>query len=105
MPVVTNHLWREVALYEENEGTLVVPEAFGTIDPFCASGERLGVHPALRLVPPRTALGGLRPERVLVGHGTGISEDAPSAFRDALDGARPRAPGLYLRVTREALGV
>ena len=105
VPVVTNRLWREVALYEENEGTLVVPEAFGTIDPFCASGERLGVHPALRLVPPRTALGGLRPERVLVGHGAGISEDAPSAFRDALDGARSRAPGLYLRVAREALGV
>ena len=105
VPVVTNRLWREVALYEENEGTLVVPEAFGTIDVFRAAGERLGVHPALRLVPPRTALGGLQPERVLVGHGAGISEDAPSAFRDALDGARSRAPGLYLRVAREALGV
>jgi len=105
VPVVTNRFWREVALYREADRTLVVPEALGTVAAFCAPNERLGVHPALRLIPPRTALGGLAPERVLVGHGGGITNDASAAFRDALRGARSRAPRFYLDTARETSGI
>ncbi|MFB6298191.1 MAG: hypothetical protein ABEH56_06695 [Salinirussus sp.] len=100
--VVDNALWSEAALYSEETGVLVVPEAVGTSDYFLASGERLGVHPALRLVPPK----GLRrfsPDRVLVGHGGGVHEDASRALDDAIAGARSRAPGLYARTARSML--
>jgi hypothetical protein len=85
-------LWREAALYREADGTLVVPDSVGTAPYFRAPGERLGVSPYQRLWPPRRALGGLDPDRVLVGHGTGVFDDAASALVDALAGARRRAP-------------
>jgi hypothetical protein len=88
--------WQEVALYRDADGTLVVPESVGTAPYFLASGERLGVHPALRLLPPRRALSGLTPERVLVGHGESVTDRAAEALRDALSGSRRRAGALYL---------
>lgn len=94
--------WQEVALYSD-DGTLVVPEAVGTADYYCAPDERLGVHPMLRPVPPRNALGWLEPERVLVGHGPGVLDDAATALRDALAGARRNLPAAYLRAARLAL--
>jgi hypothetical protein len=78
----------------------VVAEAVGTAEYYLASSERLGVHPALRLFPPRR-LGRFDPERVLVGHGAGILDDAAAALSDALDGARARAPGLYAKTAKE----
>ena len=95
--------WQEVGLYHADDGTLVVPEAVGTVAYFCASGERLGVHPMLRPTPPRRALSRFDPERVLVGHGAGVSDDAATALRDALDNARRNLPGAYLRAFREML--
>jgi hypothetical protein len=94
--VVDNFAWTEVALYDEDSGTLVVPEAVGTTDYFLAGTEQLGVHPALRLKPP-TSLGRFDPDRILVGHGAGIHEDAPAILEDALSGARGRTPELYLK--------
>lgn len=93
--------WREAALYDDAAGTLLVPEAVGTAPLFLASGERLGVHPMLRAFPPRDALGGLSPERVLVGHGEGVFDDAAGALREALDGSRRRALSLYGRTLEE----
>lgn len=95
--------WQEVGLYNEANGTLLVPEAVGTAPFFRAEGERLGVHPMLRFTPPRHALGDLSPERVLVGHGEGVTTDATTALRAALDGARTRAPSVYARTLRELL--
>ncbi|ACV48754.1 MULTISPECIES: hypothetical protein [Halomicrobium] len=95
-----NGFWKEAALYSDDTETLVVPESLGTSSYFRASGERLGVHPMLRLFPPRK-LARLSPERVLVGHGAGIHEDAAAAVQDALDGSRTRAPSLYARTARE----
>jgi len=94
--VVDNFAWTEVALYGEDTGVLVVPEAVGTTGYFLAGNERLGVHPALRLKPPKK-LRRLDPERILVSHGSGIHEDATGALRDALSGARGRTPRLYLK--------
>jgi hypothetical protein len=92
--------WQEAALYRPDE-TLLVPEAVGTASFFLAGAERLGVHPMLRPIPPRRALGDLSPERVLVGHGAGVFEDATPALTDALQGARRRIPKAYANVFRE----
>jgi hypothetical protein len=87
--------WQEVGLYHEASGTLIVPESVGAADYFLAPGERLGVHPMLRLFPPERSLGTLSPERILVGHGAGVLENATTALRDALDNSRRRTPSLY----------
>ena len=93
--VVDNRLWHEVALYDREGRTLIVPEAVGTVDFFRTGSERLGVHPGLRLFPPRKALGDLSPERVLVGHGPGVFDDAANALRVALSHSRKSAPKYY----------
>ncbi|WP_254769046.1 hypothetical protein [Salinilacihabitans rarus] len=102
-PVHRSRFWQEVSLYDPERGTLVVPESVGTADYFLAGSERLGVHPMLRAVPPREALGEFHPERVLVGHGAGVTTDAADALRTALDGARRRAPLVYATTARNLL--
>lgn len=93
IPVIRNRLWREVALWWEERRVLVCPEAVGTAPLFRAPRERLAVHPALRLVPPRRQLAGLEPEHLLVGHGEGIhGDEARIALREALAGSRRTAP-------------
>lgn len=94
--VVDNIAWSEAALYSEDDGVLVVPESVGTSEYFLAAGERLGVHPAVRLFPPKD-LARLAPERVLVGHGSGVHDDATATLEDAISGSRTRTPGLYLK--------
>jgi hypothetical protein len=93
--------WQEVALYDDAGGTLYVPEAVGTARYFRASGERLGVHPMLRLFPPTRPFSGVSPERVLVGHGEGVMTDGAAALREALDGARRGMPSAYARALTE----
>lgn len=100
--LIDNAVWQEAVMYHEDEKTLLVPEAVGTADFFLASGEVLGVHPALRLTPPRK-LGRFDPERVLVGHGAGIHEDAAAHLQDALSGARKRGPRLFAETVRSML--
>lgn len=95
--ITPNPLWREAALYRERDGTLLIPESLGTASYFLAPGERLGVSLYQRLWPPRRALGALSPDRILVGHGEGIFEDAPATLADALAGARRRAPAAATR--------
>ena len=97
--ILNNPFWQEAALYGDETGTLVVPEAVGTAPFFVTGHERLGVHPMLRLTPPRK-LGRLSPDRILVGHGTGILVDAEAALTDALRGSRRRSPGLYAKTLR-----
>jgi hypothetical protein len=95
--------WQEAALYDEERGTLVVPEAVGTAEYFRAPDERLGVHPMLRPTPPKRPFRGLDPDRVLVGHGAGVFDDAGEALRDALDNARSRLPAAYAKAVRSLL--
>jgi hypothetical protein len=102
--VVNNRLWHEAALYSEDDGVLVVPEAVGTSDYFLTTDERLGVHPALRLFPPKR-LRRFDPERVLVGHGPGVHDDAARALENAIEGAREGALGLYAKTARSLLPV
>lgn len=100
--LVDNFAWKEAALYNDETGVLVVPETVGTADYFLGRDERLGVHPMLRLLPSRKLME-FNPARILVGHGSGITEDATRALRDALAESRRKAPGLYARTLRSAL--
>lgn len=88
--------WREAALWWRDERALVCTEALGTARYFLAPGERIGVHPFLRLYQPRAVRDmarGLTPRHVLVGHGKGIhGDDVPLALADAVRGARRRTP-------------
>lgn len=92
--------WQEVAFYRETDATLVVPEAVGAAGFFVVGDERLGVHPMLRPFPPRKSLGSFSPDRVLTGHGGGVSVAAAAVLDDALAGARRRAPRLYLKMVK-----
>lgn len=92
IPVVRRRVWEEVALWWPEQKVLVCADALGTVPHYFAlGGERLGVHPLLRLTPPRQ-LARLEPLHVLCGHGAGVHEGATAAVRDALDHSRRRAP-------------
>jgi len=92
IPVVRQRFWREVALWWPDRRVLVCADALGTVPHYFAlGGERLGVHPVLRLTPPRQ-LADVEPEHVLCGHGAGVHENAAEAVRAALDNSRRRAP-------------
>ena len=92
--------WCEVALWWPTRRALVVPEALGTGPFFLAPGERIGVHPGLRLTPPRV-LDGREPERVLVGHGPPL--EGPGTAGDvhrAVTRSRRDLPRLLARLPR-----
>ncbi len=89
--------WSEAALYDGE--TLVVGDLVGSVEYFVAGPERIGVHPMLRVIPPRV-LREFSPERVLTGHGDGVMENGAAALQTAVDGARRRAPKVWLRGLR-----
>lgn len=98
-PIISWPGWHEVVLVSPDADTIRVPEAVGTSPHMCAPGERLGIHPLLRLSPPRS-LQAFAPERLLVGHGVGIMADASDDLADALANSRRRAPAAYLSSLR-----
>ena len=100
VPVLRRKRWQEVALWWPERRMLVAAEALGTIPhTFALGGERLGIHPLLRLTPPRQ-LARLEPEHVLCGHGPGVHDRATEALRDALANSRGRLPRLALELPR-----
>ncbi len=103
LPVASWRLWQEVALWWPERRILVCADALGTIPFYRAGAEPIGVHPFLRLRPPRS-LRGLEPEHVLVGHGAGRhGADTAAETDDALAHARRRIPR-WLVGLRRALG-
>ena len=98
-PVLRGRWWREVAVWWEERKILLVADAVGTIPFFCAGAEPAGVHPFLRLRPPRS-LRGLEPEHLLVGHGAGVHHH-PAALESALRTARRRIPRWLVELPRE----
>jgi hypothetical protein len=96
MRVIHQRWWHELALWWEEQQTLVVAEAVGTA-PVFALGRRLGVHPMLRLTPPR-GLASRRPERLFAGHGAPLESDAATALDEALAHARDDLPRLVLKL-------
>jgi hypothetical protein len=97
IPVISRPWWREVALWWEAERALVVAEAVGTAPAF-SLGRQVGLHPMLRLRPPRGPLTARSPERLLVGHGAALESGAAAAINDALSGALSDLPQLVLRL-------
>jgi hypothetical protein len=84
--------WHEAALWFPAEHILVCADAVGSASYFRAERERIGVHPLLRLWPPR-ALARFEPRQLLVGHGEGLAGDeATEALRTALATSRRRIP-------------
>lgn len=83
--------WSEAFLYWPDRGTMYVPEALGTVDAFTVGRERLGLHLARRLAPPRELLE-WDASRVLVGHGPGIDDGVTAALEDALLAGPRRLP-------------
>jgi hypothetical protein len=93
--------WRELALWWPERSALVVPEAVGTGPYFAVGRGPVGVHPWLRLTPPRRALAGLSPEHLLVGHGPPLAgPHTARALHDALARSRRELPLVPLRVAR-----
>jgi hypothetical protein len=96
--VVRRKRWQEVALWWPERRVLVTADALGTVPHYFAlGGEALGIHPLLRLKPPRQ-LGRLDPEHVLCGHGAGVHDRATDALRDALASSRRRLPRLAIEL-------
>jgi hypothetical protein len=94
--IVRQRFWREVALWWPEERVLLCGDALGTVGYFVASGELLGVHPLLRLTPPK-ALARFAPRHVLCGHGEGVhGDEAAPALDEALATARRRFPAAFI---------
>lgn len=100
--VIDNTFWQEAGLHDAEAAVLVLPEVFGTVEYYCAPGEDLGVHPALRFTPPKK-LKRLDVDRLLVGHGEGIADDADDLMRTALRRSLSNAPGLYISTVKNAI--
>jgi hypothetical protein len=86
----------ELAVWWPSQHLLLVPETVGTAVQYRTPGERLGVHPFLRLAPPKALLA-YEAEHLLVGHGPGLH--GPQATRElhrAVRQSRLRAPLLPL---------
>jgi len=80
--------WQEIALWWPELRVLVAADALGSNPFFTIGDDRLGVHPFLKLTPPRR-LRVLEPEHVLVGHGAGVhGPDATIALHQALSRSR-----------------
>ena len=94
-----NRFWREVALWEPASRTLVCADVLGTLPFFRAGNERIGMHPLLRIAPPRSLLS-VAPDRVLVGHGAGLHRDAAAAVHDTVLHARRRIPAAVVSAVR-----
>ena len=97
IPVISRPWWGEVALWWEAERALVVAEAVGTAPAF-ALGRRVGLHPMLRLRPPKGPLTARSPERLFVGHGAALESGATAAISDALSGSLADIPQLVLKL-------
>lgn len=85
--------WKEVALWWPEARVAVFADALGTASYFLGAGERLAVHPFLRLLPPRAIARALSPGHVLCGHGEGVhGGEAATELQQALATARRRLP-------------
>lgn len=91
--------WHEVALWWAAQRTLIVAEALGS-GPLFGLGRALGVHPLLRLHPPRRALGAHEPELLLLGHGPPLQSGVPQAMQEAFEHSLTDIPRLVASVPR-----
>lgn len=101
-PIARSRLGTEVALYHRQHRALYVPEALGSSATYVVRGEPLGVHPVSRLRLPRVLLE-FDADRILVGHGDGVSENAAEHVERVIGRARRDAPRAYAGALRAML--
>jgi hypothetical protein len=90
--------WHEAGLWWPEHRLLLVPEAVGTGPLFAFGDGPVGVHPMLRMTPPKV-LRGYQPEHLLVGHGVGVHGPAASTgLRVALEQSRKDVARLVGRI-------
>ena len=100
LPLVRSRFWKEVAAWIPELRALVCGDALGTVGYFRAANEPIGVHPLLRVRPPK-ALARYQPRHILCGHGEGVhGEEASKALHEALRTARRRLPRAWGGVFR-----
>jgi hypothetical protein len=98
VPVLRRRFWRESALWWPGTRTLVLADALATNAFYTGGKEPLGVHPLLRLFPPRR-LAAYAPERLLTGHGEGlIGPGTAAALERALARSRRDLPRVLARI-------
>lgn len=97
LAVMRRKRWQERALWWRETRTLVTADALGTVPFFTGGKGAVGVHPLLRLKPPRR-LAAYDAERLLVGHGRAVSTDAAAAVREALRTSRRGLPRVLVRL-------
>ena len=91
--VIDRGIWKEKALWWQDERVLVVAEAVGTNRFYRPGSAGAGIHLGLRLAPPRQALGSYLPNHLLVGHGPPIhGPRATEALQQAMDRSRRDFP-------------
>lgn len=93
--------WYEGALYHPERKTLVIPDTLMTAHLTVQVG-RLEVVPFWRFSPP-TDLGDLDVDRVLVGHGEPVTDNAQTALEEAVAGVHGSATGALLRALLRSL--
>jgi len=92
--------WHEVALWWPDGRVLACADVLAGARRYRGPGERVGVHPWLRVKPPRV-LAQFDVEHLLLGHGEGVhGGEAVPAVQRALDGARTGIPGFLFGVLR-----
>ncbi|WP_435359440.1 hypothetical protein [Haloarchaeobius sp. DFWS5] len=84
--------WHEAVAYRDSDETLYAADVLGTVMGSTVGDERVGFFLLLRPAPPVAPFVDRHPERILVGHGAGVFDDATAALTDAVTGARRRFP-------------
>lgn len=98
VPLVRRFRWDEVALWWPERRVLVCADALGTVPhTFALGGEPIGVHPLLRLTPPKR-VADFDAAHVLCGHGNGVHENTAEAVREAIAHSRRRLLRLPLEL-------
>jgi hypothetical protein len=98
--VVNNRFWKEIAVWVPRRQALVCGDALGTIRYFRAGDEPVGVHPFLRLTPPKR-LRRFEPRHILCGHGAGVhGPETPQALQHALRTSRRGLPRAFVGAFR-----
>ena len=92
LPVLRLPLWKETALWWPERRTLIVAEVLGTSPLYTARRDPVGMHIALRPLPPGS-LRAYRPDHLLVGHGRPVhGADAAAGPERAYSHARGELP-------------
>lgn len=91
--VVSSGIWKEKAIWWQEEQVLVVAEAVGTNRFYRPGSAGAGIHLGLRLAPPKKSLASYLPQHLLMGHGGPIhGQQATEALQQAMDRSRRDFP-------------